>query len=158
MINNASAISLTDTLSTDMKKYDLMNQVDARGTFMLSKKCLPYLQKSENAHILTLSPPLNMDPKWFANNLAYSIAKYGMSMCTLGLSSEFQGKVAANSLWPRTAIATAAVGNLLGGDEALRVSRTAEIMADSAYIILTSNKNVTTGKFFIDDEVLASVG
>jgi len=131
-VNNASAIQLTNTLQTDMKRYDLMNQINARGTFLTSKKCLPFLLKAENPHILNLSPPLDMNPKWFANSVAYSIAKFGMSLCVLGMAEEFKEQgVAVNALWPRTAIATAAVKNILGGDETVKVSRTPEIMADA---------------------------
>ena len=139
-VNNASAIQLTNTLQTDMKRYDLMNQINARGTFLTSKKCIPYLLKSENPHILNLSPPLDMNSKWFSNHVAYSIAKFGMSLCVLGMAEEFKEKgIAVNALWPRTAIATAAVKNILGGDELVKVSRTPEIMADAAYVILTKD-------------------
>ena len=158
-VNNASAIQLTNTLQTDMKRYDLMNQINARGTFLTSKKCLPYLLKAENPHILNLSPPLDMNPKWFANNVAYSIAKFGMSLCVLGMAEEFKEQgVAVNALWPRTAIATAAVKNILGGDETVKVSRTHEIMADAAYVILTKNSKDFTGNFCIDDNLLADNG
>ena len=158
-VNNASAIQLTNTLQTDMKRYDLMNQINARGTFLTSKKCLPYLLKAENPHILNLSPPLDMNPKWFANNVAYSIAKFGMSLCVLGMAEEFKEQgVAVNALWPRTAIATAAVKNILGGDETVKVSRTPEIMADAAYVILTKNSKDFTGNFCIDDNLLADNG
>ena len=156
---NASAIQLTNTLQTDMKRYDLMNQINARGTFLTSKKCLPYLLKAENPHILNLSPPLDMNPKWFANNVAYSIAKFGMSLCVLGMAEEFKEQgVAVNALWPRTAIATAAVKNILGGDQTVKVSRTPEIMADAAYVILTKNSKDFTGNFCIDDNLLADNG
>ena len=158
-VNNASAISLTGTLQTSMKRYDLMNQINARGTFLTSKLCLPHLLKAENPHILNLSPPLNMDAKWFAHNCAYTIAKYGMSMCALGMSEEFREEgVAVNCLWPRTAIATAAVKNLLGGDEAIRASRTVDIMGDAAHAILTRDSRACTGNYFIDDEVMAEEG
>lgn len=123
-----------------MKKYDLMHQINTRGTFVVSKYCLPHLLKSKNPHILNISPPLNMAPKWFGNHLAYTMAKYGMSMCVLGIAEEFKGNgVAVNALWPRTSIATAAVQNLLGGDYAIKKSRGVDIMSDSAYLILTSN-------------------
>jgi len=159
LINNASAINLTGTLETSMKKYDLMHQINIRGTFLMSKLCLPYLIKAKNPHILNLSPPLNLDPKWFGPHVGYTMAKYGMSMCVLGMAEEFrQEGVAVNALWPRTAIATAAVKNLLGGDESVRTSRTDKIMADSAYIILTADSRKTTGNFFIDDEVLRKHG
>jgi citronellol/citronellal dehydrogenase len=159
LINNASAISLTPTLQTDMKRYDLMQNINTRGTFLCSKLALPHLLKAENPHILTLSPPLNLDPKWFQNHVAYTIAKYGMSMCVLGMAEEFRGKgVAVNALWPRTTIATAAVQNLLGGDEMVLGSRKPDIMADAAHHILTQPSRQCTGNFFIDDEVLAQAG
>jgi citronellol/citronellal dehydrogenase len=158
-VNNASAIQLTNTLQTDMKRYDLMNQINARGTFLTSKKCIPYLLKSENPHILNLSPPLDMNSKWFSNHVAYSIAKFGMSLCVLGMAEEFKEKgIAVNALWPRTAIATAAVKNILGGDELVKVSRTPEIMADAAYVILTKDSKEFTGNFCIDDNLLADNG
>lgn len=158
-VNNASAIQLTNTLQTDMKRYDLMNQIDARGTFLTSKKCIPYLLKSENPHILNLSPPLDMNSKWFSNHVAYSIAKFGMSLCVLGMAEEFKEKgIAVNALWPRTAIATAAVKNILGGDELVKVSRTPEIMADAAHVILTKDSKEFTGNFCIDDNLLADNG
>ena len=158
-VNNASAIQLTNTLQTDMKRYDLMNQINARGTFLTSKKCIPFLLKAENPHILNLSPPLDMNPKWFANNVAYSIAKFGMSLCVLGMAEEFKEQgIAVNALWPRTAIATAAVKNILGGDETVKVSRTPEIMADAAYVILTKKSKDFSGNFCIDDNLLADNG
>lgn len=157
LINNASAISLTNTLGTDMKRYDLMHHINTRGTFLLSKTCIPHLLKAENPHILMLSPPLSMQAKWFGMHVAYTMAKYGMSMCVLGLSDEFKGQIAVNALWPRTAIATAAVKYALGGDESMKRSRTDEIMADSAYVILTSCHKEKSGNFFIDDEVLGPV-
>ena len=158
-VNNASAIQLTNTLQTDMKRYDLMNQINARGTFLTSKKCIPYLLKSENPHILNLSPPLDMNSKWFSNHVAYSIAKFGMSLCVLGMAEEFKEKgIAVNALWPRTAIATAAVKNILGGEELVKVSRTPEIMADAAYVILTKDSKEFTGNFCIDDNLLADNG
>ncbi len=159
LVNNASAISLTGTLDTPMKRFDLMHQVNTRGTFACSQACLPYLKQAENPHILTLSPPLNMETRWFASHVAYTIAKYGMSMCVLGMSAEFASDgVAVNALWPRTAIATAAVQNLLGGDEAIRRCRTPDILADAAHIILTRPSRSFTGQFCIDDEVLAAEG
>ncbi|KAL5279151.1 HSDL2 family protein [Megaselia abdita] len=159
VINNASAISLTPTGLTDMKRYDLMNQINARGTFLVSKECLPYLEKSQHAHILNISPPLNMNPKWFANHVAYTIAKYGMSMCVLGMAKEFKTKnIAVNALWPRTAIHTTAM-KMLAGDSSFRVSRKPEIMADAAYVILCRTPSpAITGKFLIDDEVLKGSG
>ena len=158
-INNASAISLTPTLKTTMKRFDLMHQVNTRGTFLVSKTCLPHLVQAENPHILNLSPPLNFEAKWFAPHVAYSIAKYGMSLCVLGMAAEFREHgVAVNALWPRTAIATAAVKNLLGGDELVRRSRKPEIMADAAHVILTKPSREFTGNFCVDDEVLEGAG
>jgi citronellol/citronellal dehydrogenase len=154
-INNASAINLAGTETLEMKRYDLMQDINTRGTFVVSKLCVPHLKKSANPHVLTLSPPLNMDPKWFAHHAAYTIAKYGMSMCTLGMAEEFRGDgIAFNALWPRTIIATAAIGNLLGGEAAMARSRKPEIMADAAHVILTKPSRECTGNFFIDDEVL----
>ena len=158
-VNNASAISLTDTLSTDMKRYDLMQQVNARGTFLVSKTCIPHLKKAQNPHILTLSPPLDMQAKWFRGHVAYTMAKFGMSMCTLGMSAEFaKDGIAVNSLWPLTAIDTAAVRNLLGGETVAAMSRSPAIMADAAHAILTRPARETTGNFFIDEEVLRAGG
>jgi len=158
-INNASAINLVDTEATDMKRYDLMNGINARGTFLCSKHCLPHLKKSTNAHILNIAPPLNMNPKWFSGHVAYTMAKYGMSMCTLGMAEEFRHlNVAVNSLWPETAIATAAVKNLLGGDEAIKGCRKPEIMADAAYFILNRPAKSCTGNFFLDVQVLEEEG
>jgi citronellol/citronellal dehydrogenase len=157
-VNNASAIQLTGTLQTDMKRYDLMNGINARGTYLTGRTCIPYLKKAANPHILTLSPPLDIRPRWFAPHVAYSTAKYGMSFCTLGWSEEFRADgIAANSLWPRTTIATAAV-RMLGGDPFLKKSRTPEIMADAAYVILTKKSREYTGKFCIDDLVLYESG
>ena len=158
LVNNASAISLTPTLYTDMKRYDLMHHINTSGTFLVSKTCLPYLLKADNPHVLNLSPPLGMDAKWFKDHVAYTMAKFGMSMCVLGMSAEFQGRVAFNALWPRTVIATAAVQNLLGGDAVMKISRTPEILADAAYYIFSRNHKTCTGNFFVDDEVLASEG
>jgi citronellol/citronellal dehydrogenase len=158
-VNNASAINLSSTESLSMKAYDLMQDINTRGTFVVSKACIPHLKRSANPHILTLSPPLNMGRHWFQSHVAYTIAKYGMSMCTLGMSAEFAADgVAVNSLWPRTIIATAAVQNLLGGDEAMRRSRKPEILADAAYEILCKPSREATGNFYIDDEVLAGAG
>ncbi|MDB3881129.1 NAD(P)-dependent oxidoreductase, partial [Gammaproteobacteria bacterium] len=155
-INNASAIQLTGTLQTDMKRYDLMNQINARGTFLVSKVCLPHLIKSDNPHILNLSPPLDMDPKWFGPHVAYTMAKFGMSLCVLGMAEEFKDEgVAVNALWPRTAVATAAIKNALGGDSIMNISRSPEIMADAAHVILTKNSREFTGNFCIDDNLLA---
>jgi citronellol/citronellal dehydrogenase len=158
-VNNASAISLTPTLQTPMTRYDLMHQINTRGTFLVSQTCLPHLLKSGNPHILNLSPPLNMLEKWFKNHVAYTMAKFGMSMCVLGMAGEFREQgVAVNALWPRTAIATAAVKNLLGGDEMVKRSRTPEIMADAAHFILTQPSREFTGNFCIDDEVMEMAG
>jgi citronellol/citronellal dehydrogenase len=158
-INNASAISITPTTQTDMKRYDLMNQINARGTFVCSKATIPYLAKAENPHILNLAPPLDMQARWFKNHVAYTMAKFGMSMCTLGMSAELaeQG-IAVNSLWPLTTIDTAAVRNLLGGDSMARVSRKPEIMGDAAIAILHRSSRECTGNFFIDEEVLVAQG
>jgi citronellol/citronellal dehydrogenase len=159
LINNASAISLTDTLETQMKRYDLMHSINTRGTFLTSKICLPHLLKAANPHILNISPPLSMDPKWFGEHVAYTMAKFGMSMCVLGMAAEFKDRgVAANALWPRTVIATAAVQNLLGGNEVIRRCRKPDIMADAAYAILTRNSRECTGNFFIDEDLLRSTG
>jgi len=158
-INNASAIQLTGTLQTDMKRYDLMHSINTRGTFLTSKTCIPHLLNSDNPHILNLSPPLDMNPKWFANHVAYTMAKYGMSLCVLGMAAEFKSKgVAVNALWPRTTIATAAVANLLGGDRMVQASRTPEIIADAAHLILTKPAREFTGNFCIDDTLLVENG
>ena len=163
LVNNASAISLTGTLATPMKRFDLMFGVDVRGTFLCSQACLPHLDASadagRNPHILTLSPPLNLDPKWFAPHLAYTMAKYGMSMCVLGMAEEFRGSgIGVNALWPRSVIATAAIGMIPGAAEQMQRMRTPAIMADAAHAILTRDARTTTGNFFIDDEVLAEAG
>ncbi|MFX1388336.1 MAG: SDR family oxidoreductase [Promethearchaeota archaeon] len=159
LINNASAINLSPTLDITMKRYDLMFHVNVRGTFLCSKLCIPYLKKTENPHILNLSPPINLDPKWFKNNLAYTMAKYGMSMCVLGMAEEYKNDgIAVNALWPRTPIATAAVKNLLGGESAIKHSRKPEIVADAAYIILNKPSNECTGNFFIDEDILIEHG
>jgi citronellol/citronellal dehydrogenase len=158
-INNASAISLTTSQATDMKRFDLMMGINTRGTFMVSKYCIPHLRKAANPHILMLSPPLDMKAKWFAHSTAYTMAKFGMSMCVLGLAAELAGAgIAVNALWPRTTIATAAVGNLLGGDAMMRASRIPEIMADAAHAILTRPSRDFTGQFCIDDKVLYAAG
>ncbi len=159
LLNNASAISLTPTEMTDMKRWDLMHQINLRGTFVCSKWAIPHLRKAANPHVLTLSPPLSLDPKWYAPHVAYTIAKFGMSMCTLGMAEEFRSEgIAFNSLWPRTTIATAAVQNLLGGDQMVRHSRTPEIMADAAWAIFNRPAKTATGNFYIDDEVLREEG
>jgi citronellol/citronellal dehydrogenase len=158
LVNNASAINLTGTLETPMKRFDLMWGVNARGTFLCSQACIPYLEKAENPHILTLSPPLNLDPKWFKNHTAYTMSKYGMSLCVLGLSAEFADQgIAVNALWPRTVIATAALA-MLGGTIRPENCRKPEIMADAAHAVLTRNSREATGNFYIDDEVLAEAG
>ena len=159
LVNNASAIFLAGTLETPMKRYDLMNEINARGTFMCSQKAIPLLEKAKNPHILNLSPPLNMEARWFAPNVAYSIAKFGMSMCALGMAKELEPKgIAVNTLWPKTAIATAAVKNLLGGDAAIARCRKPEIMADAAHAILTRPSREATGNFYIDEDVLREEG
>lgn len=157
LVNNASAISIAGTMATSPKRYDLMHQINARGTYVCSQACLPHLMKSGNPHILTLSPPLNMNPRWFRDHLAYTMAKYGMSMCTLGMAAEFapQG-IAVNSLWPRTTILTAAVETFF--PQAVAASRKPAIMADAAYAIVTSDSRSTTGNFFIDEEILRAQG
>ena len=159
LVNNASAIQLTGTLATNMKRFDLMHQVNTRGTFLCSRLCIPHLKKAENPHVLNLSPPLNMEERWFSGHVAYTMAKFGMSQCVLGMAGEFRRDgIAFNALWPRTAIATAAVQNLLGGDEMVRKSRKPEIMADAAHAIFLRDARDCTGNFFIDDEVLAAEG
>lgn len=158
-VNNASAIQLTGTLQTQMKRFDLMHQINARGSFLVSQKCIPQLQKADNPHVLNLSPPLDMSVKWFKDHAAYSLAKYSMSVWVLGMSEEFRNEgIAFNALWPRTTIATAAVKNLLGGEEMVNASRTPEIMGDAAYQILTKPSREFTGNFCIDDEVLYEAG
>ncbi|MFN6127436.1 MAG: SDR family oxidoreductase [Planctomycetota bacterium] len=159
VINNASAIDLSSTLDVTMKRYDLMHHINTRGTFMTSKLCLPYLLKAENPHILNISPPLDMSSKWFAPHLAYTMAKFGMSMCVLGMAEEFRQRgVAVNALWPRTTIATAAIRNLLGGEKVMQCSRKPEIMADAAHAILIRRSRECTGNFFIDEDVLRAGG
>lgn len=159
VVNNASAIQLTNVQATDMRRFDLMNQVNTRGTFMVSKYAIPYLEKSANPHILMLSPPLDMQEKWFAPHTAYSIAKFGMSLVVLGLAGELREKgIAVNALWPRTTIATSAIKNLLGGDTMMRMSRTPDILADAAWRIFDKPARDFTGRFLIDDSFLASEG
>ncbi|MDP9036290.1 MAG: NAD(P)-dependent oxidoreductase [Myxococcota bacterium] len=159
LVNNASAISLASTLHTPMKRFDLMHQVNTRGTFACSQACLPHLAKASNPHILNLSPPLDLRPEWFAPHVGYSLAKFGMSLCVLGMAEEFRSAgVAVNALWPRTVIATAAVKNLLGGNVTVRGSRTPEIVADAAHVILTRASRECTGNYFLDEDVLRSVG
>ncbi len=159
VVNNASAINLAPTTKIEMKRFDLMHQINTRGTFMVSKYAIPHLERAENPHILMLSPPLDMKERWFAPHLAYSIAKYGMSLCVLGLAGELRGKgIAVNALWPRTTIATAAVNNLLGGDMLMKASRTPEILADAAHMIFTTPARSLTGQFLIDDSFMTANG
>jgi citronellol/citronellal dehydrogenase len=159
LVNNASAISLTGTEQTPMKRFDLMHQINTRGTYACSQACIPHLKKAANPHILNISPPLNMEERWFAPHVAYTMAKFGMSMCVLGMAGELRGAgIAVNALWPRTTIATAAIQNLLGGDAVMRGSRKPSIMGDAAHTILSKPSREFTGKFCIDDEVLAQAG
>jgi len=159
LVNNASAISLTGTTGTPARIFDRMMQVNTRGTFLCSQACVPHLRKAANPHILNLSPPLSLDPKWFANHVAYTIAKYGMSMCVLGMAQEFSREgIAVNALWPRTAIATAAIEFAVGGPSMLRHCRRPEIMADAAHWVLTQPSRELTGRFLVDDEVLGRAG
>jgi len=158
-VNNASAIQLTGTEATDMKRYDLMHQINARGTFLTSKACIPHLKRASNPHVLMLSPPLDMSPRWFGTHVAYTMAKFGMSMCVLGMSEEFKADgIAFNALWPRTGIATAAIRFALAGDEGMRQCRTVEIMADAAHAIFEKPARDFTGKFLIDDSFLYAEG
>ncbi|MGB2336867.1 MAG: SDR family oxidoreductase, partial [Alcanivorax sp.] len=158
LVNNASAIALTGTEATSMKSYDLMHQINSRGTFLASKLCLPHLRKADNPHILNLSPPLNMTPHWFGRHVAYTMAKYGMSLCVLGMADEYRGKVAVNALWPKTVINTAAVQNQLGGVPAVQAARQPSIMADAAHAILSRPMASASGQFFIDEEILRETG
>jgi citronellol/citronellal dehydrogenase len=159
LVNNASAINLGRTVDTAMSRFDLMHQINMRGTYLACKLCIPHLAKAANPHILTLSPPLDMKAKWFAPHLAYSLAKFGMSLVVLGLAEELKAQgIAVNALWPRTTIATAAVNNLLGGDRIMRASRTPDIMADAAHLVLTQPSGSFTGQFLIDDTLLAAHG
>jgi len=159
LVNNASAISLTPTSHTEPKRYDLMQDIQVRGTFLMCRACLPYLKESDHAHILNLSPPINLNPKWLGQHLAYTISKYGMSMIVMGLAEELRrNNIGVNALWPRTTIATAAVQNLLGGDALMQMSRKPEIVADAAFAILRRAPMERTGRFFIDEEALAEDG
>ena len=159
LINNASAISLTGTEQTEPKRFDLMHDINVRGTFFVTKACIPHLKKAENPHILTLSPPINMDPKWFDKHVAYTITKFSMSMMTIGWAKELKkDRIAANALWPRTTIDTAAVRNLLGGQVLANMSRTVDILADAAYYILRQSSAECTGNLFVDEQVLAKEG
>jgi citronellol/citronellal dehydrogenase len=158
-VNNASAINLAATEQIELRRYDLINQINTRGTFVTSRACLPYLKRADNPHILTLSPPLDFRPKWFAGHLAYSLSKYGMSLCMLGLAEEYRAAgIGCNALWPRTTIATAAVEFALGGAQMLRRSRKPEIVADAAHVILCRPARECTGQFFVDDSVLYEAG
>jgi citronellol/citronellal dehydrogenase len=158
-VNNASAINLAGTEALEPKRYDLMQDINTRGTFVVSRACVPHLKGAENPHVLTLSPPLSLDPKWFRDHLGYTLSKFGMSMCTLGMAEEFrEDGIAFNSLWPRTIVATAAVQNLLGGDEAMKRSRKPEVVSDAAYAILTRPSRECTGNFYIAEDVLAEEG
>ncbi|KAL6432004.1 hypothetical protein ACFW04_007443 [Cataglyphis niger] len=158
LVNNASAISLTGTLDTDMKRYDLMNNINARGTFLVSKVCIPYLKKSANPHIVNISPPLNMKAIWFKNHVAYTIAKYGMSMCVLGMAEEFKpDSIAVNAVWPKTAIYTAAM-EMLSGSESKDVCRKPDIIADAVYTLLCKDSKSITGQFLIDEDILKNEG
>lgn len=159
LVNNASALFLSGTLDTPTKRFDLIHAVNVRGTFLASQACLPYLMRAANPHILNLAPPLNFEARWFAPHLAYSLSKFGMSLCVLGMAEEFRSAgIAVNALWPRTAIATAAVRNLLGGDDAVRRCRLPEIVADAAYSILTQPSRDCTGQYFLDEDVLRDSG
>ena len=159
LVNNASAISLTGTEHTPMKRFDLMHQINTRGTFVCSQAAVPHLRKASNPHILNISPPLNMEERWFAPHVAYTMAKFGMSMCVLGMAGEYKSAgIAFNALWPRTTIATAAIKNLLGGEQMMRGSRKPEIMGDAAHAIFLKPAAEFTGKFLIDDDVLKAEG
>lgn len=158
-VNNASAISLTGTLQTDMKRYDLMNQINARGTYLVSRSCIPHLRRAANPHVLMLSPPLDMAAKWFKGHTAYTMAKFGMSMCVLGMSAEFADEgIAFNALWPRTGIATAAIRNALAGDAGMLMCRTPDILADAAHLVFERRAKDFTGNFLIDDTFLVANG
>ncbi|HWH93326.1 MAG TPA: NAD(P)-dependent oxidoreductase [Baekduia sp.] len=158
-INNASAINLSGTEAMDLKRYDLMQSINTRGTFVVSKACVPYLKQGDNPHVLTLSPPISLQPRWLGGHIGYTIAKYGMSLCTLGMAEEFRGAgIAFNGLWPKTLVATAAVQNLLGGDAAMARSRRPEIVADAAYIVLTRDSRQYTANLALVEDVLAEEG
>ncbi|HYM92562.1 MAG TPA: NAD(P)-dependent oxidoreductase [Chitinophagaceae bacterium] len=159
LVNNASAYSLTPTEQTEPKRFDLMHDINVRGTFFVTQACVPYLKKSSNAHILTLSPPVNLNPKWFAGHLAYTLTKYNMSMMAMGWAAELKKyNIASNALWPRTTIDTAAVRNILGGEALAKMSRTPEILADAVYYIFRQSSTQCTGNCFIDEEVFAAEG
>jgi citronellol/citronellal dehydrogenase len=158
-VNNASAIQLTGTLQTDMKRFDLMHQINMRGTYLVSRACIPHLKSASNPHVLMLSPPLDMTPRWFQSHTAYTMAKFGMSMCVLGMSAEFAGEgIAFNALWPRTGVATAAIRNALAGEDGMRHCRTPDILSDAAYLVFNKPAKQFTGNFLIDDTFLAQNG
>ncbi len=158
-VNNASAIQLTGTLQTDMKRYDLMNGINARGTYLVSRTCIPHLKRAANPHVLMLSPPLDMNPRWFQGHTAYTMAKYGMSMCVLGMAAEFRDEgIAFNALWPRTGVATAAIRNALAGDDGMLRCRTPDILADAAYLVFNKKAGEFSGNFLIDDTFLVENG
>jgi citronellol/citronellal dehydrogenase len=159
LVNNASALNMSPTLNTPMKRFDLMHQINYRGTFLVSQKAIPHLKKADNPHVLTLSPPINLNPNWFARHVAYTISKYNMSLCVLGMAEEFKSiGIAFNALWPKTTIGTAAVKNNIGGEHVVNASRTPEIMADAAYSILIKDSRTTTANFFIDEDLLREEG
>ncbi len=159
VINNASAISLTPTEATTMKRFDLMHQINTRGTFLVTRCCLPHLREAANPHVVMISPPLDLRPSWFAPHLAYSIAKFGMGLCVLGMAEEFRAAgIAINALWPRTAIGTTAVRNVLGGERIVAMSRKPDIVADAVYLLLTQPARALTGQFLIDDTFLWQTG
>ena len=159
LINNASALNTSGTLDLEMKRFDLMHQINVRGTFMVSQKCIPHLKKAKNPHILNLSPPLNFEAKWFAPHVAYSISKFNMSLLVLGMAEEFkQDGIGINALWPRTLIATSAIASLVEGEKLMKKARTPQIVADAAYFILRRNSKDCTGNFFIDEDVLVKEG
>jgi citronellol/citronellal dehydrogenase len=158
-VNNASAIGLAGTEALEIKRYDLMQAINTRGTFVVSRACIPHLKHSHNPHILTLSPPISLDPRWLGPHIGYTIAKYGMTLCALGFAAEFrENAIASNALWPRTIIATAAVQNLLGGDEAMGRARKPELYADSAYVVITRPSRQCTGNTYLCEDVLAEEG
>ena len=158
-VNNASAISLTNTLETDSKRFDLMHQINARGTFLVSRACVPHLRRAENPHVLALSPPLNLRPQWLGDHVAYTLSKFSMSMLMVGMAEEFRSEgIAFNGLWPRTTIATSAIRFALGGDEAMRRSRLPDIMADAAYALFCRPAHTCTGRLYLDEQVLREEG
>jgi NAD(P)-dependent dehydrogenase (short-subunit alcohol dehydrogenase family) len=158
LINNASAIQLSPTTQTETKRFDLMHSINVRGTFLVAKHCIPHLQKGKNPHIITLSPPINLNPKWLGGHIAYTTTKYSMSLLALGWAAEFKDQIASNALWPKTTIDTAAVRNLLGGEALAKMSRTPEILADAVYYIMRKPVSQCSGNTFIDEEVFAAEG